>query len=321
MAPTEAVPAYVLNYAPLVYLNSKEEYLPSDIAAQLTHTHPKVKDTVIEHPSPLTLDNLDDLNSHGEQDVYLSSNDDVTKDPAWMKGVRPDVTGKTNGVISCCIVVNDHGTGYVDAFYLYFYAYNQGQVIFGKELGDHVGDWEHNMIRFKNGKPTAIWYSQHASGEAFTYDIVEKHGPRPISYSAKGTHANYASEGTHDHAIPNFNLPLGVLMDKCDRGTLWDPTLSAYIYKYRPNTPGKTTGGGVFTAYDPSHPTKWLNFKGHWGDDKFPESDPKQKGKNIGHHMKYEGGPTGPYDKELERKDIWPHGAWGAHIWQLMPWA
>jgi hypothetical protein len=179
------------------------------------------------------------------------------------------------------------------------------------------------MIRFKNGKPTAIWYSQHASGEALVYSIVEKHnhGPRPISYSAKGTHANYATVGTHDHAIPNFNLPVGVLMDVCDRGTLWDPTLSAYFYKFEPTKRGETTDGGTFTPYDPSYPVGWLRFLGEWGDQRYPENDPRQKGHNIGSFMKYEDGPTGPYDKALERKDIWPPGAWGQHIWKLMPWA
>lgn len=34
---------------------------------------------------------------------------------------------------------------------------------------------EHNMIRFKDGSPQAIWYSQHSNGEAFTYDCVEKY--------------------------------------------------------------------------------------------------------------------------------------------------
>ena len=34
------------------------------------------------------------------------------------------------------------------------------------------------MIRFENGQPKAIWYSQHANGEAFTYDAVEKDGRR-----------------------------------------------------------------------------------------------------------------------------------------------
>lgn len=34
------------------------------------------------------------------------------------------------------------------------------------------------MIRFSNGQPEAIWYSQHANGEAFTYGAVEKEGKR-----------------------------------------------------------------------------------------------------------------------------------------------
>ena len=35
------------------------------------------------------------------------------------------------------------------------------------------------MIRFVNGTPDAIWYSQHASGQAFTYAAVEKKDKRP----------------------------------------------------------------------------------------------------------------------------------------------
>ena len=128
-----------------MYLQSKEEYLPSDIESHLKHTYPAYRGrpdkSIPDCPSPLTLDNLDVLNAHGGKDIFLSSIDDVTKNPTWMKGVRPDASGKTNGAKSCCIMVNDHGTGIVDAFYMYFYAYNQGQTIFAKELGDHVGDW------------------------------------------------------------------------------------------------------------------------------------------------------------------------------------
>lgn len=52
------------------------------------------------------------------------------------------------------------------------------------------------MIRFANGTPKAMWYSQHASGQAFTYDALEKKGKRPYSYSGNGTHANYAVKGS-----------------------------------------------------------------------------------------------------------------------------
>jgi hypothetical protein len=37
---------------------------------------------------------------------------------------------------------------------------------------------EHNMIRFKNGVPDAVWYSQHANGQAFKYSVLEKSGLR-----------------------------------------------------------------------------------------------------------------------------------------------
>ena len=57
---------------------------------------------------------------------------------------------------------------------------------------------EHNMIRFKGGSPTHVWYSQHEYGEAFLYQALPKVGGRPISYSAKGSHANYAFAGKHD---------------------------------------------------------------------------------------------------------------------------
>jgi len=51
------------------------------------------------------------------------------------------------------------------------------------------------MIRFQNATPEAIWYSQHASGQAFTYDATEKQGKRPLGYSGNGTHATYSTPG------------------------------------------------------------------------------------------------------------------------------
>lgn len=170
------VPSYVTQYAPIVYLYSGDPYRPSDIGAQLTNTQPELNFTPITNgPSPLTLDNLNDLNDLGGDNVYLTSKTDVTTNPAYLYGVAPDASGKTNGAVSCAIVVNDHGSGNVDAFYFYFYAFNFGGVYVGLTIGDHVGDWEHNMIRFANGKPTAVWYSQHSNGEAFTYDATEKY--------------------------------------------------------------------------------------------------------------------------------------------------
>ena len=170
------VPDYVIDFAPIVRLYSAETYLPADIGAQLVNTIPQTNYTAIQGaPDPLTLDNLDDLNALGGNDTYLTSKDNVEDLPTWLLGVKPDSTGKTDGAVSCAIIVNDHGSGLVDAFYMYFYAFDYGGTYFGKTIGDHVGDWEHNMIRFQDGIPQAMWYSQHDNGEAFDYSTTKKY--------------------------------------------------------------------------------------------------------------------------------------------------
>jgi hypothetical protein len=153
------------------------------------------------------------------------------------------------------------------------------------------------MVRFLNGEPQAIWYSQHANGQAFQYAAVEKtESGRPIAYSSKGSHANYGMGGTHDHTIPNFNLPGGVLEDYTNRGTYWDPLLASYYYKF-------DAGGNAFTPYDGA-PTNWLYFNGRWGDQEYPTSDKRQV-KLFG-QAKFSSGPTGPADKQLNREKICP---------------
>jgi hypothetical protein len=113
--------------------------MPSDISAQLANTQPQHDFKAVPGPSPLTLDNLNQLNS--ADTAWLTSKVDITTNPAWLNGVKPDATGKTNDAVTAAIIVNDHGGGNVDAFYMYFYAYNYGGEVFGENLGNHVGDW------------------------------------------------------------------------------------------------------------------------------------------------------------------------------------
>ncbi|KAL8762831.1 MAG: hypothetical protein Q9184_001217 [Pyrenodesmia sp. 2 TL-2023] len=310
------LPEYVEAYAPLVWLHPDDTYFPSDIASQLLHTKPQVNFLdVLGYPIPLTLDNLDSLNANNGSDVYLTSVDDITKAPAWLNGVKPDKESHTTvGATSAAVIVNDRGNGMVDAFYMYFTANNFGGRILGQNVNEHVGvclhssssfriladrakDWEHNMIRFIYGKPTQVWFSQHGFGEAFSYDNVEKQGNRVVAYSAKGSHAVYATSGNHDHTIPNFNLPgKGILTDYTGQGTLWDPTLSAYFYQYDANA-------NIFTPYNPAHPTAWLRYSGRWGDQQYPNDDPRQEEiiPGVDATARFTNGPTGPASKQLNR--------------------
>lgn len=208
-----------------MYLHSTETYFPSDIGAQLENTQPEIDYSVITGLTPTTL-TLDNLNSSLAQfsgsQLYLTSKDNIGTNPVWLNGVKPDAQGRTGSAAACAVIVNDHASddsGYVDVFYMYFYAFNYGTFItFLNSLiaidpfpiGNHVGDWEHTMIRFdSNGTPQSMWFSQHDNGEAFTYDALEKSGIRPVAYSANGSHANYATQGTHAHGIPDINLPIG----------------------------------------------------------------------------------------------------------------
>lgn len=296
-----AVPDYVNTYAPVVWLESTDRYFPSDIAAQLVHTKPKKDFEDVETgPDPLTLENLNELNNPDGTSIYLTSIDDVTTNPAWLDGIKPDGSGKTVGGITCVVIISDHGGGLVDAFYMYFYANNWGGRILGSNVGNHVGDWEHTMVRFQDGQPQAVWFSQHAFGQAFKYQTVEKQGDRPVAYSANGSHANYAITGTHDHTIPGQNLPAGLLEDTTNQGTLWDPLLSAYYYSY-------DAASKAFTAYDSTHPTAFLKFVGRWGDKRYPDDDPRQHEIfGIDASARYVDGPTGPEDKQLNRQNVCP---------------
>ena len=147
------------------------------------------------------------------------------------------------------------------------------------------------MIRFQDEKPAALWYSQHNYGQAFTYDAVEKQGVRPLAYSAVGTHAAYATAGKHDHSL---------LVDNCDKGTLWDPSLNAYYISFDRETQS-------FSAYDDVVPTQWLGFTGHWGDQRYPDSDRRQSEIfGIGATARFTDGPMGPKDKQLDRTQVCP---------------
>ena len=153
------------------------------------------------------------------------------------------------------------------------------------------------MLRFVDGAPTSMWFSQHAGGEAFTYAAVEKYdgGVRPVVYVAQGSHANYAIAGDHDHTLPGVNLPGGPLEDHTDDGVFWDPVVNAYAYDYDNST-------GSFAAYNGGDPTGWLGFTGRWGDNQLPDDAAGQV--DVFGQRKYVAGPTGPQDKDLGRADV-----------------
>lgn len=197
------IPDYVLEYAPLVHLYSKEQFWPCDIGKHLEHITPHLNYTPLratrEHPF---LNDLDDLNNWQDgRYIFLVSDDNVERRPKWLLG-RENIPTPSSGTAQpldttqtadshkkdprkggrskapAVLVVIDKGDGIVDAFWFYFYSYNLGNEVINVRFGNHVGDWEHSLVRFHNGVPKAVFLSEHSGGEAYTYEALEKIGKR-----------------------------------------------------------------------------------------------------------------------------------------------
>lgn len=110
------------------------------MAATLLHTRPYIASRCIAVPTePLTLYNLDILNSVGYQggeDVYLTSDVDISTNPEWLKGCTVEEDGGTGKQKTGVIILVDKGKGVMDVFYFYFWAFNYGGTILEKQLGE-----------------------------------------------------------------------------------------------------------------------------------------------------------------------------------------
>ena len=143
------IPQYVIDYAPLVHLYSEEEFWPCHILEHLQHTTAYVNYTQVDGDKEhRTLKNLDELNEH-HRFAYLTSDDNVEDRPTWLGGKVnipevPDKGSQNPGGRSdapVTLVVVDKGRGIIDAFWFFFYSYNQGNSVFRRRFGNHVGDW------------------------------------------------------------------------------------------------------------------------------------------------------------------------------------
>jgi hypothetical protein len=127
----------------LVFLDKGDIFYPSDMAAHVSNTHPTLNFTSVKDaPEPLTLDNLNDLNVLGGDNVYLTSRPLLTELPKYLHGQKPNKkTLQTKNTVSCVVALANKEDGILDAFYIYFYTFNEGPTALGHRVGNHLGDW------------------------------------------------------------------------------------------------------------------------------------------------------------------------------------
>lgn len=142
--------------APLVWLHSDDPFRPADMLEHIRHTTPSINQEPIPDLPELDLDNLAVLNDVDDGRVALTSNDDITALPSWLFGEAPDESGRVVDATPCVVILVEKSPSDVDAFFFYFYSYDQGPNITqvlepldgliedtenGMHFGDHVGDW------------------------------------------------------------------------------------------------------------------------------------------------------------------------------------
>lgn len=104
------------------------------------------------------------------------------------------------------LLVMDKGNGVVDAFWFFFYSFNLGNTVVNVRFGNHVGDWEHCLIRFHHGQPKALFFSAHTAGEAYRYEAVEKIGQR-VSRQPIWTDAICTNLSSRSSTLPREAMP------------------------------------------------------------------------------------------------------------------
>ena len=221
------IPQYVFDYAPLVHLFSDEQFWPCDMADHLLHTTPELNFTPIEGRQRVSnLSNLDLLNQYERgRHVFLTSDDNVEDRPDWLGGeenipsdffdedslasaaisriARRKLKTRSRGGESdapAVLVTVDKGNGILDAFWFFFYSYNLGNIVLNVRFGNHVGDWEHTLVRFQHGQPKAVFFSEHNFGSAYSYPAVEKNGKRVLLFLS--SHLPYPLLHLSDHNSP-----------------------------------------------------------------------------------------------------------------------
>ncbi|XP_055909261.1 uncharacterized protein LOC129944098 [Eupeodes corollae] len=167
-----------------------------------------------------------------------------------------------------------------------------------KDIGSHVGDWEHMSLYFDgtNAHPKEMYVSAHDAGAYYTYNhltgsfefrkqetrkgiLQRPNFPKtvttflnhPVLFAAKGSHGLWTAPGKHRF------VKVARLYDVNGFGTPWH-TWKAVDVSYE----------NLRTAR--SFVPNWLNFKGKWGNPKSKCHPLRRIGLNF---CEYSDGPTG----------------------------
>ncbi|XP_067644074.1 probable serine/threonine-protein kinase ndrD isoform X2 [Eurosta solidaginis] len=167
-----------------------------------------------------------------------------------------------------------------------------------KDIGSHIGDWEHMSLYFNGAaEPEAMYVSAHDAGAYYSYNrltgsfefkkqetrkgilqrpnfpkTVTTFNNHPVLFAAKGSHGLWTAPGKHRF------VKVARLYDINGFGTPWNTWKSVDITYEN------------FKSYGRSLVPSWLSFKGKWGNPKSKCHPFRRIGLNF---CEYTDGPTG----------------------------
>lgn len=293
---TPEVEELIRSWSPLVWLHSEEKFLPSSVEFFL----PEV--TVQDNQSVIIQDYVTPENIIGGEaslTLHMQTREPLDCPSCYNLGMFFGQAIENGGVPTYTIYREyDDAFKTLDVSYFAFYPYNRGKdacvgvPINGscagaeKNLGNHVGDWEHNALRFRNGQPYMIHLNVHSFGAYYEWNettknfqffvgeevrsvvdpdyddspyekdaryepqyppTVELMGTHPVVYSANGSHGLWGSPDVHTY-VPG--LPL---QDFTDEGIAWTTWDNLILIPWLPSN----------ISYEGN--LNWLNFLGDWG--------------------------------------------------------
>ena len=163
---------------------------------------------------------------------------------------------------------------YIDLSYYIFFPYNKAKEVLGIEFGNHIGDWEHVIVRLlvsKEGDETFVTpvfaqYGIHSERLYIPWDKLPRYeNTHPIGFIANGSHGIWPNAGKNVYK----DLWIIKLTDICSEGENWDlwegSNLETYEYDAKTWT-GKGLGETKWNScFDHDFYNRKSNAIARWG--------------------------------------------------------
>lgn len=270
---TQGTPAEVAKaYAPRIFMHPQEEWFPSSVSFFLQH-----------------------VTKQGNRYV---TNDPLESPSSWdWKGAFGQKSNLRSVPVYAFVMDNkrEGGQAFTDIAYFTFYPYNRGKEVIKTKWGNHVGDWEHVTIRFRQEgntyTPIKVSFSLHDTNKVLNWGdgAIQMQGNHLVAYEAHGSHGMYPTAGHHIYKTVNAVIKKIELADDTGAGAAWDTWNNVVTVTQ--------DGSGTFSCVghngtpNAENCATWLNYdpQFRWGNAK--------SGKCGFGECQLNSGPTGPRDK------------------------